>query len=65
MPIFDCPTCRKTLTVPNKEDAPFRPFCCERCKMVDLGRWLDGSYCVSEPISPDDIENAQSDSTDS
>ena len=64
MPTFDCPTCRKTLTVASKEDAPFRPFCCERCKMVDLGRWLDGTYCISEPATPDEIEDAESADSD-
>ncbi len=24
----------------------FRPFCSERCKMIDLGQWLDESYSV-------------------
>jgi endogenous inhibitor of DNA gyrase (YacG/DUF329 family) len=23
------------------------PFCCERCKLLDLGRWLDGDYRVA------------------
>ncbi len=58
MPTYECPTCRTTLRVPDKEDAPFRPFCSERCKLVDLGRWLDGTYTVSEPASPDDTEDA-------
>ena len=49
MPSFDCPICRKILTVVRTEDAPFRPFCGSRCKMIDLGRWLDGTYSVSEP----------------
>ena len=25
--------------------------------MVDLGRWLDGTYTISEPASPEDVEN--------
>ncbi len=25
---------------------PFRPFCSSKCKWIDLGRWLDGSYTV-------------------
>jgi endogenous inhibitor of DNA gyrase (YacG/DUF329 family) len=37
------------VAVERKEDAPFRPFCSQRCKLVDLGRWLDGTYSVSEP----------------
>jgi endogenous inhibitor of DNA gyrase (YacG/DUF329 family) len=46
------------LHVVRKEDAPCRPFCCERCKLVDLGRWLDGTYKVSEPATPEDLEKA-------
>ena len=32
-------------------DAAWRPFCSERCKMADLGRWLTGGYSV--PAAPD------------
>ena len=52
MPTFDCPTCRKPVTVADKADLPFRPFCSKRCKMVDLGRWLDGTYAIHEPAAP-------------
>ena len=24
----------------------YRPFCSERCKLIDLGRWLDGKYQI-------------------
>ena len=56
MPTYECPTCNKNVTVPKREDAPFRPFCSERCKLIDLGRWFDGDYCVSDPIRPDDLD---------
>ena len=39
-----CPTCRKPADL--GPDNPNRPFCGKRCKLVDLGRWLDGSYVV-------------------
>lgn len=55
MTTFECPTCDKVIKVEKKEDAPYRPFCCERCKMVDLGRWLDGSYVISEPTQHQDL----------
>jgi len=51
MPAYECPTCGTVVRVARKEDAPLRPFCCRRCKMIDLGRWLDGTYAVSEPLS--------------
>jgi len=43
-------------TVTRLEEAPFRPFCSNRCKMVDLGRWLDGTYSISEPIPNEGVE---------
>ncbi len=43
-----CPECRKpTLRTGN----PFRPFCSERCKLLDLGRWMSGQYVIEgEPF---------------
>jgi uncharacterized protein len=32
-----CPTCHREL---EWETAPFRPFCSERCRLIDLGAWL-------------------------
>ena len=43
-----CPICGKPAT------AASRPFCSERCRNVDLGRWLSGSYVI--PASDDDDE---------
>jgi endogenous inhibitor of DNA gyrase (YacG/DUF329 family) len=37
-----CAYCRKDPAVPR-----WRPFCSERCKLVDLGRWLKGDYRVA------------------
>lgn len=39
-----CPACRKPV---SWEDAPYRPFCSERCRLLDLGRWADGTYRVA------------------
>jgi hypothetical protein len=49
MVIFECPICARRVTVEQREDAPHRPFCSERCKLIDLGRWLDGSYRIADP----------------
>ncbi len=38
-----CPTCEKEF---NYYDSTFRPFCCERCRLIDLGQWLTESYAV-------------------
>jgi endogenous inhibitor of DNA gyrase (YacG/DUF329 family) len=46
-----CPTCRALITWHGNPD---RPFCGLRCRLIDLGRWLDERYRVeSEP--PDDV----------
>lgn len=53
-----CPTCKKP-TVWSVEN-PYRPFCSERCKLADLGSWLNGDYRVpvddpeSDPPVADD-----------
>jgi endogenous inhibitor of DNA gyrase (YacG/DUF329 family) len=38
-----CPTCDKPVEWQNN---PFRPFCSERCKLVDLGKWVSEEYRV-------------------
>jgi endogenous inhibitor of DNA gyrase (YacG/DUF329 family) len=36
------------------------PFCSERCRLIDLGKWASGSYVVSTPISDSEqLENIQ------
>jgi endogenous inhibitor of DNA gyrase (YacG/DUF329 family) len=34
------------------EGNPWRPFCSERCKLIDLGAWADESYRVPSEDSP-------------
>jgi hypothetical protein len=41
-----CPICRKVVVW---TDNPDRPFCCERCRLIDLARWADGSYAMPGP----------------
>ncbi|HEY4239286.1 MAG TPA: DNA gyrase inhibitor YacG [Kofleriaceae bacterium] len=50
-----CPICKKP-AAPRAENARF-PFCSERCRLVDLGRWLGEEYRVPAEDSappPDD-----------
>jgi endogenous inhibitor of DNA gyrase (YacG/DUF329 family) len=44
-----CPTCDKETTF---EGNPTRPFCSERCKLIDLGRWAGGEYRVPSGEKP-------------
>ena len=43
-----CPICGKPAA------APYRPFCSGRCRNVDLGRWLKGTYRVETEEPPED-----------
>lgn len=47
--LIQCPSCGKKNTW--QADNPLRPFCSERCKMIDLGEWANESRKIpSEPI---------------
>jgi endogenous inhibitor of DNA gyrase (YacG/DUF329 family) len=41
-----CPICKKPVDEPQPGNKSWLPFCSERCKLVDLGRWLDGKYQI-------------------
>jgi endogenous inhibitor of DNA gyrase (YacG/DUF329 family) len=46
-----CPTCR-TLVLEKTEDYP---FCSDRCRRIDLGKWASGDYKISTPIQDPDL----------
>lgn len=57
-----CPTCRGVLpprgAVPD-DARKHAPFCSERCRMVDLGRWLTGSYRIAgDPVDPTELPDS-------
>ena len=44
---MQCPICKKPVEDKiHAERKSLYPFCSERCKLIDLGRWLDGKYQV-------------------
>lgn len=43
MAALRCPTCGKTF---ERSESSAMPFCSERCRLVDLGRWVDERYAV-------------------
>ncbi len=50
-----CPTCRKIVL---RSDLGF-PFCSDRCRLIDLGRWASGGYVISTPVNdPEDVDFA-------
>lgn len=57
-----CPICKRPVEPPSQEGegqtagSSHFPFCSERCKLIDLGRWLDGRYQI--PVVEDDLDEA-------
>jgi endogenous inhibitor of DNA gyrase (YacG/DUF329 family) len=48
-----CPICRSPVVF---EENPFRPFCSERCKLIDLGAWAGEKYRIpGEPVEKDSL----------
>jgi endogenous inhibitor of DNA gyrase (YacG/DUF329 family) len=45
-----CPTCKKA---GDWFATDFGPFCSQRCKLIDLGKWLGEENRISEPLRPE------------
>ena len=51
-----CPTCKTTVAL----DSADVPFCSDRCRLLDLGKWAAGEYKISSPIlDPDLLEELE------
>jgi endogenous inhibitor of DNA gyrase (YacG/DUF329 family) len=55
-----CPICKKPVI---SKEAEF-PFCSDRCRLIDLGKWASGAYVISSPVQDtgDGIEDLSRDS---
>ena len=42
-----CPICKKAV----KRTNPDFPFCSDRCRIIDLGKWASGGYVISSPVT--------------
>ncbi|HQV79819.1 MAG: DNA gyrase inhibitor YacG [Moraxellaceae bacterium] len=47
-----CPRCQQSTTWQNN---PSRPFCSERCKLIDLGAWANEDYAIPVEPTPNDF----------
>jgi len=56
-----CPTCKKKTEWQNN---PFRPFCSERCKLIDLGAWANDEYRFEGEKISEESENIGIDKQD-
>ena len=51
---LECPSCKK----PVRNTGQNFPFCSDRCRLIDLGKWASGGYVISTPITdPEQLEN--------
>jgi endogenous inhibitor of DNA gyrase (YacG/DUF329 family) len=51
-----CPTCRAVVLLGSADV----PFCSDRCRRIDLGKWASGEYKISSPIlDPDLLEDLE------
>ena len=49
-----CPTCEREF---EPAESSARPFCSERCRLIDLGRWLGEGYAVpGQPVEEQEEE---------
>ena len=62
---LQCPHCHG----PSRwENNPYRPFCCERCRLIDLGSWLKGDYRIADDpkrLSEEEVALLEKESKDS
>ena len=58
MSLVRCPICQKQF---SSDESPAMPFCCERCRLIDLGRWFDERYGLEyEPEAKPDVPEGES-----
>ena len=57
--VVNCPTCSKQ--VEWDENNQWRPFCSERCKLIDLGEWASESYSINGEAENDFRVNRKDD----
>jgi endogenous inhibitor of DNA gyrase (YacG/DUF329 family) len=59
MTMVKCPNCRKETEYNGNI---YRPFCSERCKLLDFGDWADGNYALpaeNATLSDEDIDEIE------
>jgi len=55
--IVTCPTCRRALVW--SESNPFRPFCSERCRLIDLGEWASEARRIAGESALDEASERE------
>ena len=55
--IVKCPTCGRSIEW--SDQSPFRPFCSERCRVIDLGAWLSEKHAIPDAETQRDPDSAE------
>ncbi len=50
---INCPQCGHEILYDTVADVPTFPFCSDRCRLVDLDKWFEEEYRVSQDIKDD------------
>ncbi len=53
--MIKCPTCGASTEWSDKN--PWRPFCRERCRLIDLGAWADESHRIADTTPADFVDD--------
>ena len=51
-----CPTCKQAVETDPAQRPKDYPFCSERCRLLDLSKWLQGEFRVQATVQPEDPE---------
>ena len=51
---YTCPTCGRPVSANNESERAVIPFCSERCKLIDLGKWFNEEYRISRDLQPEE-----------
>ncbi|MFQ5806887.1 MAG: DNA gyrase inhibitor YacG [Phycisphaerae bacterium] len=54
MTTFSCSICGKAVAYEGPLPRLY-PFCSERCRLVDLGRWFNEQYSIDRDLAPEDL----------
>ena len=59
-----CPTCKTPYEIQTLADLPSFPFCTPRCRLIDLGRWIDEAHSIpasktGEAESPAEVDEEE------
>lgn len=55
--IVNCPSCKRL--VRWEPASEFRPFCSERCRLIDLGAWANERYAIPAQTPPDEFDESE------